>query len=116
MVRQRKLGVEGLLLPPEKKPNLAQLLGLGLLCCCCCCLLSDRVDSGSRVQNALLQPVLISTLSNHLPLSLSLSLFSAFSFLLSIPFYSFLFIYRSAERKKEEEKGDRDKKKEFCLL
>ena len=55
IVVHRKRGVEGLL-PPERKPKRAQLLGLGpgpgLAGC-----LSDMVEAGSRVQKALLQPV-----------------------------------------------------------
>lgn len=56
-VVQRKRGVEGLL-PPERKPNRVQVLGLGLGLPGC---LSDMVDAGSRVQKALLQPVPIFT-------------------------------------------------------
>lgn len=52
---QRKRGVEGLL-PPERKPKRAQLLGLGLGLGLPGCL-SDMVEAGSRVQKALLQPV-----------------------------------------------------------
>ena len=51
----RKRGVEGLL-PPERKPKRAQLLGLGLGLGLPGCL-SDMVEAGSRVQKALLQPV-----------------------------------------------------------
>lgn len=61
-VRQRKLGVEGLL-PPEKKLNLVRLLGLGLgleLRPDDCCL-SETLESGESretvVQKALLHPV-----------------------------------------------------------
>lgn len=60
---QRKRGVEGLL-PPERKPNRAQLLGLGLGLGLPGCL-SDMVDAGSRVQKALLQPVPMFTTSER---------------------------------------------------
>jgi hypothetical protein len=59
VVRQCKRGVEGLLLPPEKKPSLVQLLGLGLELGLLCCFSDTEEESGSRgivVQKALLQP------------------------------------------------------------
>lgn len=60
VVRQCKRGVEGLLLPPERKPSLVQLLGLGLELGLLCCFSDSEEESGSRgivVQKALLQPV-----------------------------------------------------------
>lgn len=68
-MRQRRLGlwswIRGVagLLPPERNPNLAQLLGLGLglreFCCCCCCVSANMasLSRGMDVQKALLQPV-----------------------------------------------------------
>ena len=63
VVRQCNRGVEGLLLPPERKPSLVQLLGLGLEQGLLCCFSDTEEESGSRgivVQKALLQPVPIS--------------------------------------------------------
>jgi hypothetical protein len=101
VVRQCNRGVEGLLPPPERKPSLVQLLGVGLEQGLLCCFSDTEEESGSRgivVQKALLQPV---------PISLFLYLYIYIYIYISPPLFIF---YRDVE---EEDKG---KKRDFVLI
>ena len=108
-----KRGVEGLL-PPVRNPNRTQLLGLGLGLVPLCCL-SDMVDSGSRVQKALLQPVPILFTHQKDENSAVLTTQALFPFprntktlFASIPIYTFLSMFSW----QDEDRG----KKKFCFV